>query len=325
MTFGLVTDPVGHAPVRRVNSVRRTSSLDSTWPDGQDGMLHMEGRCRDVATGAELGSMEELRSDRMLAQLDDNRTIRAVECDRLDLSPLVGARGGGHLRAALEEKIPDELAQGSPLYLVLDDISGASLVSGWAWSRWMGDDFEEDMKSGFEERRKFMENVCHGFATGNSALATDRPPRNNPEVVPLQNPQDDESWHDLPEVNGANFRRARRIDVWREDDAILIDVGFQDSASDPSGGRVAIHEYCLQAKADASSGVITELAATPHILPFPECPGAVANIQVLVGMPIREMRHRVIDELPGVKGCTHLNDLLRGLAEAPVLASFLAD
>ena len=86
----------------------------------------------------------------MLAQLDDNRTIRAVECDRLDLSPLVGARGGGHLRAALEEKIPDELAQGSPLYLVLDDISGASLVSGWAWSRWMGDDFEEDMKSGFE-------------------------------------------------------------------------------------------------------------------------------------------------------------------------------
>jgi hypothetical protein len=31
------------------------------------------------------------------------------------------------------------------------------------------------------------------------------------------------------------------------------------------------------------------------------------------------MREKVLAELPGVAGCTHLNDALRALAEAPAL------
>ena len=320
----LVTDPVGHAPVRRLNSVRRTSSLDTTWPDGREGNLRMEGRCRDLKTGAELNQHEVARYDAMVASLTWERLIERVENDRVDLTALVGARGGGHLRAVLDEHIHEERVNGTPLYLVLDDISGASLVSGWAWSQWEHLIPAEEMTtSGFEEARKFMENVCHGFTTGFSALSATAPPRNNPPVVDLLNPADAESWHELPAIDSVNFRRARRIDVWVEGDDIAVDVGFQDSASTPDGGRVAIHEYEVEARADRASGVLKSVGATPHILPFPECPGAVNNIHEMVGTPLVEMRAAVIDKLPGTKGCTHLNDLLRGLAEVPALADLL--
>ena len=316
----LVCNPAGHAPLRRPNSVRRTSTLDTSWPDGREGDLQIQGRCRDLVTGDTADQISIAKEDGMLAHLGWDRVIRSVTNDRVDLSALNGARGGGHLRAVLDEKIHVERAGGTPLYLLLDDISGVSLVSGWAWSRW--EDFERD--GGFEERRMQMENICTGFATGNSALQAERPPRNNPQVVPLANPNDAHSWHVLPEIEGVAFRRARRIDVWSEDGCFIMDVGFQDSATDPELGRVAIHEYRVHARADALSGELLEISATPHILPFAECPGAIANIQLMVGTPLQEMRTRVIDTLPGVKGCTHLNDLLRGLAEVPVLVGLLA-
>ena len=284
--------------------------------------MRMEGRCRDLLTKEHLGDTVELRYDQVIANLSDTRIIEQIDQPRLDLSSLVGAKGGGHLRGVLDQTIHEERVNGSPLYLLLDDISGASLVSGWAWSRWEKED-GPSMREGFEERRKFMENVCHGFATGHSPLASTRPPPNNPEVVPLAHPQDDLSWHQLPQTEGANFRRARYIDISVHDNVMNINVGFQDSASDPSSARVAIHEYRLHAQADIEHGVLTSLTATPHILPFVECPGAIANISSLIGTPLHEMRTRVIEELPGVKGCTHLNDVLRGLAEAPILANFL--
>jgi hypothetical protein len=318
----LVCTPAGHAPPRRKESVRRTSSLDATWPQGRDGAIHMEGRGRDLLNGSALADPQLLREDVVHLDLSQSRKIEAISNDRISLQALVGARGGGHLRAALDEYIHGERVSGSPLYLLLDDVSGASLVAGWAWSRWT-DETDPVMAEGFEERRKFMENVCHGFATGSSALASDQPPRNNPQVVSLGDPSDNWSWHELPHFAEANFRRSRRIDVWTEGSHLHIDVGFQDSATDPELERVAIHEYRVFARADAETGVLQELSATPHILPFPECPGAIHNIQQMVGTPLTEMRTRVIEELPGAKGCTHLNDLLRGLAEAPILASYL--
>ena len=318
----LVANPRGHVAARRVNSVRRTSTLDTTWPDGQEGRLRIEGRCRDLMTNSELPDTREVRFDTMVAHLKWERVIQSVECERVDLTPIVGARGGGHLRGVLNAEIHEERVNGTPLYLLLDDISGVSLVSGWAWSRWeehggvMGGD-------GFEEQRMMMENVCTGFATGNSAMGDETPPDNNPQIVPLTRPDDPMSWHDLPNITSVGFRRARCIDVWIENSEINIDVVFQDSGSDPLLERVAIHEYHLSATADADSGRLKSLAATPHVLPFAECPGAIANIQLMIGTRLVEMRQRVIGTLPGVKGCTHLNDVLRSLAEVPVLAEML--
>jgi len=323
MAAELICNPAGHAPERRRHSVRRTSSLDTTWPGGREGDLHIEGRCRDLITGDALDNARIAREDTMRAHLGWDRVIHKIENDRVDLSPLLGARGGGHLRAVLDEHIHVERVNGTPLYLLLDDISGVSLVSGWSWSRWDTDWMNQSSFGNPEERSAMMANICTGFAPGSSALSADHGPQNNPQVLPLARPDDDFSWHALPAANGAGFRRARRIDVWREGDSLIMDVGFQDSASDPNLERVAIHEYRVTGRADARTGVLEEIAATPHVLPFPECPGAVANIQLLLGTPLQEMRTKVIDTLPGTLGCTHLNDLLRGLAEVPVLVSFL--
>ena len=99
---------------------------------------------------------------------------------------------------------------------------------------------------------------------------------------------------------------------------------FQDTASRADGSRVAVHEYCLQATIDTVSGTLTRLDAEPHILPYPECPNAIANLDRLIGTPVKELRTTVLKRLARIEGCTHLNDAVRSLAEVPVLANYLS-
>ena len=45
-----VSQPWGPSPLRRPGSVRRTMTLDATWPDGQDGDVIFAGDARDIVT-----------------------------------------------------------------------------------------------------------------------------------------------------------------------------------------------------------------------------------------------------------------------------------
>ena len=328
-TFQL-PDPAGHSPLRRPGSVRRTSTIDMTWPDGRAAGLHLVGRARDILTPAAGGAPVVLAEDVITARMSLDRTIREITSDpaRPAVPELVGAGGGGHLRHALEIKLPEEKAAGTPLYLLLDDLSRASLVSSWAWSRW-SDDWKAPPPSADAPppAARQMEGICTGFRPGSSALRPDGSSipggHRCAEVVPLSHPDDPGGWHALADLTGVSMRRARRIDVWVEDGLIRVDSGFQDSASAPTGGRVAVHEYSLQATADLATGEVLSLRARPHILPFPECPDAPNNIGRLIGAPMRDLRLRVLEVLTKTLGCTHLNDALRALAEAPVLAERL--
>lgn len=116
------------------------------------------------------------------------------------------------------------------------------------------------------------------------------------------------------------MRRARRMDVRRLDTRIVIDAAFQDSATTPSGGRAVVHEYRLSATADAQSLRLLSVEAEPRVLPFVECPSATANLSRLLGTRLPELRDKVLAELRGTAGCTHLNDAVRALAEVPALA-----
>jgi hypothetical protein len=115
------------------------------------------------------------------------------------------------------------------------------------------------------------------------------------------------------------MRRARRIDVRLGGGVIEIDSMFQDSCTEPSGGRMAVHEYRLEATADPVSGELLSLRAEPRVLPYNECPLAAGNTGTLLGTPLAELRTVVLEQFKGTKGCTHLNDALRALAEVPVL------
>ena len=98
-----------------------------------------------------------------------------------------------------------------------------------------------------------------------------------------------------------------------------MSMHFQDRGINPDGVRFAVHEYTLQATANLD-GVLTSVKAEPRVLPFDTCPAAVLNIARMVGTPLSEFRSTVIRTLPGVLGCTHLNDMMRSLAEVPILA-----
>lgn len=323
-------NPAGPLPVRRPGSVRRTSTLDTSWPDGLGQPTLMRGHARDVRTAVDDPHPLVLDECQVEIEIGVARDIRAITgpAHGPDLQHFVGARGGGHSRSILAETLSSERDASSGLHLLLDDFAGASLVSGWVWSRWIPDWTTKMREAAGGKmpagRGGNMEGVCTGFAPGSSALNQDGTSnqvlQNNAPVVSLMNPDDPLGIHVLGEQPGVGMRRARMIEVWREGDELKLEVRFQDSGTNPEGGRTAIHEYVVHASGDADGGMIRSLTADPRVLPYRECPGAVANISRLVGTPFADLRRRVIAELPGTLGCTHLNDVLRSLADVPHLA-----
>jgi hypothetical protein len=313
--------------------VRRTSSIDVSWPDGEDGGRLFIGRVRDYLTPKAGAPGRVLDQAEFRARLTDDKTITSITVEPAfaGAERLIGMRGGNHLRLFIKENMPELIASGAPIYLALDDISGTSLVSAFAWSHWHGD-FLERMKSRIpaEELAKMMAdraNVCWGLKEGNSGMSKDGPPRDvaGTEAGDVRNPADPQGWHELADPDGPGFRRARRIDVTRDPAAglIRIDAAFQDSVTLKTGGRGAIHEYNLDVTIDAETGKILTLEPEARILPFFECPGAIHNAKRLIGSRITEVRDSVLAQLRGPEGCTHLNDALRALAEVPKLAGYL--
>jgi hypothetical protein len=309
--------------------MRRTSTIDVTWPDGWGTPMRLVGRARDLLTPADGSAAVTLAEDIVRVGVGTDRTINeiAAEPERSGLDGLVGARGGGRLRGVLGEVVPDERAAATPLYLLLDDLAGATLIGGFAYSQW-----PEEWPADWAERRgertslRRMEGVCIGFQPGSSALAengTSRFIHDIRRVEPLPLVGDPIGWHHLEEIGIVSMRRARRIDVVVTRGLIEIDAMFQDSATVPAGGRVAVHEYGLTATAEIVGGTLVSVAAEPRVLPYRECPLAAGSAKELVGVPLAVMRDEVLERLPGTAGCTHLNDALRALAEVPALAARL--
>jgi hypothetical protein len=173
-----------------------------------------------------------------------------------------------------------------------------------------------------------MEGICSGFRPGSTALLPDGTSdpyiQSSADVPPLPHPDDPPGWHELPVQGSVGHRRARRLDIWIADGQVQIDAGFQDSAATPlPGTRRAVHEYRVRATASLNAFVLTAIEAIAHILPYRECPAAAANVGTMIGRPLSEFRQTVLDLLRGTAGCTHLNDVLRSLADVPALTPTL--
>jgi len=329
--FPFARQSAGHAPLRRPGSIRRTTSIDSDWPEGYGKPWEMIGRARDLLTPLDAGVpptvLDEAQFRIMASPVREILSIETVP-EHPRVQELVGVRAGGASRVALGEKLGD--LRGRPLFQLLDDFAGASLVAGWIWSRWTDDWLARASRSGVPStagRGGNLVNICTGFAEGASSLRPDGRPDNldqsSAEVGPLEHPDDAAGWHAMPHQEGPQIRRARRIDLWREDGLIKVDAGFQDSGSNPNGGRTAIHEYRVFAEIEGDSGRLEALQALPLILPFRECPGASVKATRMIGKPVGDFRAAVLETLPSTLGCTHLNDVLRALADVPRLADLL--
>jgi Protein of unknown function (DUF2889) len=250
------------------------------------------------------------------------RRVVALRSSETDGSAgLIGKRLGRDLNAAIERSMSDQLDRGAVVTQLLDDLVGAWVVSGVALTTWGVDTLGPPLRT-VRGDRKQMAGICLGFAPGSSGLAADggwAERINTPVVAPLVVLDDPLAWHIAPYSSGMSIRRARRIDVTTGSE-IVIDSMFQDSSTTPSGGRIGIHEYEVNARANAVSRELTAMSATPRILPYGECPLAAAGIASLVGTPLPDLRDRVLRQLAGVAGCTHLNDAVRALSGAGQLA-----
>lgn len=327
--FPFARQSAGPAPVRRPESIRRTTSIDSDWPDGFGQPWEMKGRARDLLTPRQ-GDPVELATGSMDIRTSPIREILAISAtpDHPRLAELVGVRAGGASRHALAAVLGD--LRGTPTFQLLDDFAGASLVAGWNWSLWT-DDWRERIRGNVQKtsgRKGRMTNICTGFTEGASSLSDDGAPdhvnQSSTEVGPLANSEDPVGWHAMPDQAGRpQARRARRIDIWRAEGVLKIDAGFQDSGPNPHGTRTAIHEYRVYAEVDEDSETLVSLQVLPLILPYRECPGASIKAARMVGQNVGDFRQTVLDTLAGTLGCTHLNDVLRALADVPVLAKML--
>jgi hypothetical protein len=324
--FPLARRSAGHAPPRRPESIRRTTSIDCRWPEGREKPFEMIGRARDLLTRAD-GSPVELSGGGFSMTVSRQREILAIEVTppHPRTQEMVGVRAGGASRMALGEVMGD--VRGSPAYQLVDDFAGTSLVCGWIWHRWA--DLSDWDRSGDAERlRQRMLNICVGWADGSTAFDLHGPPQSktaDAEVLPLEDPLDPAGWHAMPKQEGPQARRSRRIDLWREDGMIKVDAGFQDSGTTPTGERIAVHEYRVYAEIHEATGELLALQALPLILPFQECPGASIKATRLIGRHVADFREAVVEVLPSTLGCTHLNDVLRALADVPRLAQDLPE
>jgi hypothetical protein len=294
------------------------------WPGGRGTQLRLLGRARDLWTPGDGGQPRVLAEDVLHVGVTQDRTIEDVRSipSRPELADLVGTRGGGRLRGRLAEVVPEEISAGTPLALLLDDLSGATLIAGFAYRQWA--DEWMTAADGTRAPRRRMEGICAGFRPGSSALDEHGAGRDIHDIKPVRpvaDPGDPVGWHDLEEIEEVSMRRARRIDVCLDDDGLIrVDSMFQDSSTVPEGGRIAVHEYRVEATVDPVEGILTSVFADARVLPYLECPAAAGAVDRMVGTTVADLRVAVLDRLKGAAGCTHLNDALRALAEVPVLA-----
>ncbi len=132
------SDPVVAPPVRRPGSVRRTSTVLMSWPDGLGTPeLYLQGRARDLLTPVH-GAPHVLAAADLTAVTGRERDIQTIDADPpvAGLQRLVGVRAGSGLRSAIARELPEEVEGGTPLYLLLDDLGGTTLIAGYTYFRW---------------------------------------------------------------------------------------------------------------------------------------------------------------------------------------------
>ena len=332
-------------PPRRPASVRRTAHINMTWPGGHGTPMHMDGRARDLLTRSD-GSAEILGEGAMHVVAGDFRTIEAISVvpDHPRIGSLEGASGGRRFRAAIDEALPGERESATPLYFILDDIAGCTLIGGFAWSQHGPMVYPEGAGvgagpapgPGADHPRRTREGriICSGLRPGGYHEVSRQRGIQVPhylrvagnleagdlEAGNLESAGDSMAWHEIEPAPQVCMRRRRRIDAWWDGEDIEVDGHFRDSMWSRDHVEIALHEYTLSATIHAESHVLKSIEATPRVLPFPECPWAAPHTGELIGMPVDGFRASVQDALTELHCCTHLNDMLRGLAEVPALA-----
>jgi len=265
-----------------------------------------------------------------------------------DLSSLLGRVVGSGFRAAVDAVFGKVEDVGGPLHLLLDDLPAAALISGYAhlYSGKMQIE-SKHLKGGL-----LRADICSGWRNDGTMLVTLRergqlPVPIGPPTTKLEPPDDPFSWHSIGPLSPGAMRRRRLVELahsggsaksqdpgekagtkGREfsepSESLEIYAMFRDTHVNDEGIESILHEYSLQANLDPLTSVISGCIATPHVLPWQECPAAAASASRLDGKRLDDIRSFVARDMRGTFTCTHLNDLLRSLSRVEGLFRHLA-
>lgn len=325
MIRGGPTDP-GLVPVLPPDTMRRTTSMVISSPDGFTAPLHLRATAVDqYRSGA--GSVMTLREAGLTALLD-RWTCRvatlAVQPTHALTDELVGLSARHGFRAELRRVVAG-LPEGDLRVQLLDDMPGSTIVGDYPSLR-EGVNLPSETTS--SDRHLAMTDVCAGWSSQGEAITAVRMrgggpllPPHAPVVGSAQRGVGAVSYSAMPP---SSTRRLRILDVSVLDSGeFQLNSMFRDSFTileDDGLEERALHEYTVRAVLDRTGDRFTESAATAHVLPWYECPGAVASAGRLVGRRPSELRKLISLTFNGTSTCTHLNDTLRSLADSSVLA-----
>jgi hypothetical protein len=289
----------------------------------------VSGRARDLLTSLpdEAAVVDEARIE---VAVDDRGCIVDVDSRpaRRGCEVLVSRPIGFGMRSAIRELLA--ALAGSPLGLLVDDLSHVQSPAHYGML------LEEEMQAGDTQRQQVEQadgpregpDVCAGLRAG-SDFALHLMRREPLPLVSSEAPSltgtDPLGWHGMPAMSPRQSRRVRRLDVWwHSEHELAVDAMFRDTAMRPDHTERIVHEYALAGIVDATTMTLTSLTADPRVLPFPgDCPLAAASAELVVGERVETLRSRVGAVSRGAVSCTHLNDMMRSLADVQLLAARL--
>jgi Protein of unknown function (DUF2889) len=319
-----IHEPASGTPPRLPGSVRRTTTIDMLRPAGPHGPLELTAHGRDLLTGSDSdGRALASASCRAVIDFLGGRLLEELSTTPpRPLDGLLGTRVSSGFRGLVDATDPALSTDDTLLYQLLDDFPVATLISGHAVAAAFQPGQELPAMAG---RPGFMPDLCAGWATGGTIMngidTNGRPPVvTGPDAPSLGDEADPGGWHATARLAPGSMRRARRIDVRPLPGTTapaVVDAMFRDSYVLPDGTETIIHEYTLTAGID--DGAVTTCEARPRVLPWVECPAAAASAVRLAGQPLRTLRSHVRASFTGTSTCTHLNDMLRALADVPAL------
>lgn len=313
--------PLSGTPKRVAGSIRRTTSVDGEWTSTG---LRLVASGRDLVSGED-GLPARIAEQTVTTETGADMTITSLDATppAAGLDPLVGVALRSRLRRTLSTMPTPDDGRPNLVGTLLDEMVAAALISGYARQRTL----DAEVPAGaFVDH---MTDVCAGWGAlaqmATTARSTGRVPLViGPVAAPVTEPDDPLAWHALAAPAPGTVRRQRRTDIVPAADGLTarITAWFRDSHHEPDGTPSVLHEYSLSASVEMASGRLVSVQADPRVLPAAECPSAAASASLMTGEPLADLRRLVRQEMRGPGTCTHLNDMLRSLADVPGLLAW---
>ena len=243
------------------------------------GELTLAGRGRDLHTALD-GTVTVLDTASFDARVDDagGQIIGAISATTAidGLDTFVSRSASRGYRRELSRLATEQDLIGQVVYQLLDDLPGATLVSGYSPQLVLHDHgLGPTARAAVDEPVQLMAGVCAGWQQGGvvmTSIVDGMPPpiQVGPAAPSLAAPGDPWAWHESPgPMTPHGMRRLRRIDVIAgtdTDDPLTVDAFFRDSSMTDAGLETIVHEYTLLVTVDRRGSLVLESAATPRAL-----------------------------------------------------------